>query len=33
MQLYLGTYTRTTPGGAHRPEAIFQFDLVRPLAS
>ncbi len=27
MQLYLGTYTRTTPGGAHRPEAIFQFDL------
>ncbi len=27
MRVYFGTYTRTTPGGAHRPEAIFQYDL------
>lgn len=27
MRLYIGTYTRTTPGGDHRPDAIFQFDL------
>lgn len=27
MRLFIGTYTRTAPGGAHRPQAIFTFDL------